>query len=585
MRQSTIFASLVCLALSIRSLAQQGERQGIYQNNSLQFTERELGKYLNAEMIKSILTPGDFVEWKIKLRAGEIVIGEADSDAFDPAMEILDEKGAVVFKNDDRYPGDQRPLAFWRSDKEGEYRLHVRSFQNKAGGQVFTRFQTYESLDLSAGGMVEGVFDATKPFMVKVPMQVGQVKDMLAEKRGEANYLTFNFGPVITPVGLPERSPSLAEPMNPAIRALIAPVAGDYYILALPYGYVGGSGRVRIGTREFVPAKLAASSTGLSATAPTGAPALWELNVKQGDLLEAAVSDLNLTSAFRVFEAPDFTKFDVSKPETNPFYPLVRSAPQGPGPALVVLPGRARDGRVMVFQALRDATLWIASDGAGAAGKQFALTVKPAASALMEGKKNAGKLKIGKFDYWSFDANAGDVMSFASSAHGFSPIVVVRDPDLVEIRRSELSLDGGSDDWRMVFQKPGRYLVQLSCLGDGGGGDYSVSRTAYHAKEFGKGAPAQSELPPGEVQIWKFTAKPDQPLYMHWKTQGHYSISIIDDKGNPSDFQRTDIDDANAYGIIKVNNPTTYIIVLTGGEKSAKYSVELSDLPGYKKGG
>lgn len=570
-------------ALEVPSV-QQGGVQGIYQSNAIQSIERSLYSYLNAELIKSILTPGESVEWKLDLKAGQIVIAEADSGSFDPALEILDSKGVSVAKNDDRYPGDQRPLLFWRCHADGAYLLHVRSYKNNAGGQVYTRFQIFESLDVPGGGMVEGVFDATKPFFVRVPMTAGQVKDMVAEKRGEGNYLTFNFSTVVFPNGIPEWAPSVSETVSPAIHGIVAPVAGDYYVLTTPYGYVGGAGRVRIGTREFVPAKLTAVGASSSGTAKSGVPALWELAVKTGDLLEVFVSDLNLNSILKISEAPNFSKYDVSKAETNPFFPPLRNQPPDLGPAFDMLPGRARDSRVAVFRARRDATLWLATDGVAPTQRPFTLSVKPAAAALVEGKPNAGKLKVAKFDYWAFEANAGDVMSFSCRPTGFSPVVVVRDPDLGEIRHADLPLDISSDEWRLVFQKPGRYLIQLSCIGDGGGGDYSLTSTTYHAKEITKETPAQSEISPGEVQIWKFSVKPESPLYMHWKSQGNYSIAVFDDKGRPNDFQRTKIDDSNYFGIIKVNEPTTFLIVLTGAEAKGNYKIELSDLPGYKGG-
>ncbi|MBX7134428.1 MAG: hypothetical protein K1X67_17290 [Fimbriimonadaceae bacterium] len=555
---------------------QQGEMQGTYQGGSVQAVDRALGQYLNGEELKAILTPGDMCQWKLTLKAGQVVVGEARSEAVDPAIEIVDDQKKVMAQNDDRYPGDQRPLVFWRCTKDGEYGFDVRSFQNKAGGQVFARFNIYDSVDLAPGGMVEGVVAADRPFLVRIPMQAGQVKDLVAEKRGEGNTINFNFGTVINPLGLPERPPSLAAPIFPAIRALIAPLAGDYYLLAVPYGYREGQGRVRVGTRDFVPKPLD-SGTAQSAM---NVPALFELNVKKGDLIEATTPELSLESVFRVTEAPDFSKYtlDPKKPELNPFIPLTRNQPPMEGPALEMMPGRARDGRVLVFFARRDAKLWLATDGVGPAGKPFTVRVRPAAAAFGVDKPNTAKLRIANTDYWAFDGKAGDVMTLGSSASGFSDVVVVRDPDLVELRSAVAPLDQTSASWRMIVQKPGRYLVQVSALGDGGGGDYSLSRKVLPAKEFGVGTPAKGTIGPDEVQIWKFTATPQTPLFVRWRSsKWTYDVAIYDDKGNPASFQRENLDESHQLGILRVSEPRTFVIVLTGREQ-ADYSIELSKI-------
>jgi hypothetical protein len=138
-----------------------------------------------------------------------------------------------------------------------------------------------------------------------------------------------------------------------------------------------------------------------------------------------------------------------------------------------------------------------------------------------------------------------------------------------------MELDQTSDTWRMIVQKPGRYLVQVSCLGDGGGGEYSLSRKVLHAKEFGVNVPAKGEIGNGEIQIWKFSATPGNPLFVKWNsTNWSYDVAVYDDKGQPSGFQREKLDDQHQLGILSVSQPRTFIIVLTGTAK-ATYSIEL----------
>jgi hypothetical protein len=193
---------------------------------------------------------------------------------------------------------------------------------------------------------------------------------------------------------------------------------------------------------------------------------------------------------------------------------------------------------------------------------------------------NAGKLRIASTDYWAFDAKAGDVMTFNSSTSGFAQTLIVRDPDLNEVRNVDAGLDQVSDSWRMIVQKPGRYLVAVSCVGNGGGGDYSLSRKVLSAKDFGRSTPAKGEIAEGEIQIWKFTAKAKDPMLVRWtSTNWGYGVAIYDEKGQATDFQRQPIDKNNWLGILAPTEPLTFIIVLTGGKDKASYSIELGEIP------
>ena len=99
-------------------------------------------------------------------------------------------------------------------------------------------------------------------------------------------------------------------------------------------------------------------------------PASFEIAVKPATF-EASTLELNPDSKFKMSEAPDLEGFaiDPKKPELNPFYPRLKHASRREGPALDFLPERARDNRIAVFRAKRSAKLWIATDGAGRAGK------------------------------------------------------------------------------------------------------------------------------------------------------------------------------------------------------------------------
>jgi len=572
--------ALTC-GLSALALGQQGRMGGLSSEDSVRTLENALSRYLYGDEIKNILSPGEFSEWTLKLTAGQVVIAEARSDAFDPALEIVDSdnKDKVLASNDDRYPGDQRPLLLWRCERNGTYAIHARCFHDKSGGQFFLRFKTYDSVDLSSGQMVEKDVDSRTEFLLRVPMKAGQMKTFISDADGPHKYMGFRTEAVISPSGLPDID--LTRQISPVTGSFMAPADGDYYVIAVPFGN-GGIGKVHAGSRDIVAKGLVKQGSAYSAEAPTNTATLWELPVKAGEFLEVSMPQLDLNPRFVLAEVPDITKFNVSKAETNPFYPLPKGkAPVNNGPAFDIFPGRARDGRIVVFYARRNTKLWLATDGRGRPNSQFTLNVREAAADYAVEKTNAGQLRVGSYDYWSFEAQAGDVMTLNTAAEGFSEQIIVRDPDLNEIRHTTAGPDQTSDGWKMIVQRPGRYLVAVSCMGDGGAGQYSLTRKVLHAKEFGKGSPAQAEISDGQIQVWKFTAMPKTPLLIRWRTNGSYDVAIYDEKGVRTDFERQMVDDHNMFGILKVAKPQTFVIVLTGSPGRANYSIELNDLPGY----
>ena len=151
------------------------------QDDSAAGIDQAVNSYLGMSENKSIISPGDFTEYPLQLKQGQVVIADARSDAFDPALELVDEKGAVAAKNDDRYPGDQRPLLLWRAPADGTYLLRVKSYQNKSGGQAFMRFQIYDSMELATGRMAETWVESSRRILFRVPMKKGQANQTVTE--------------------------------------------------------------------------------------------------------------------------------------------------------------------------------------------------------------------------------------------------------------------------------------------------------------------------------------------------------------------------------------------------------------------
>jgi hypothetical protein len=567
----------------------------------------------------SILTPGEFVEWKLDLKAGEMLVAEATSTAFDPAMEVIDDKEKVLQANDDRYPGDQRPLIFFRVPADGAYRLRVRCYHDKSGGQASVRFRSYPCLD--ADGPLHDVKVREASTFAHLHMKAGEIRELVWEPGKSNPGLTFVVREVFSSFGLP--SPQLLGAMAPAMGSghqylFMAPVDGDDYAL-IGHGGVaddtlsagagaGGFGVARsgkgmtnqpirpqeeatgplrdlsIGSRTVEAKRLDLADGRATTDGAMNEPNLYELKLKAGTFLQLSAPELKSGCAFEEMARPDVSKFDVTKPEVNPFDPNMKV--EQPSVDISPLPLRSRDGRVSGIVVRGDTTLWLGVRGGGPAGKKFALTVSPGATPLAEDKATSAELKIDHTEYWSFDPKAGDVMTMEARSKAFVESLRLYDPELGQI--ADYTVEPGDEPeavsrWNFVVQRPGRYLVSIGCLGEGGSGSYSLHRVTVPAKEFGPGRVASGSLSNGQVQCWKFTMEPTgkaAPLLVHWRGEGDLETEVYYDNGGRADISRTGVSPSEDYSIIAPTSlKRTYVIVFRGnGAKAAKYEVSLAPL-------
>jgi len=139
----------------------------------------------------AILTPGDRVEFKLTVKAGETLMASATSDAFDPALSVEDSKGVVLIKNDDRSDGDQSPFIVYRFAAEGAYTLKVLSYHSVSGGKFQLKMRRFLAFDVSPGKAThESVHLVDNEAQNRVVMRLGAKKGRIYDLRS-----VEDFGP------------------------------------------------------------------------------------------------------------------------------------------------------------------------------------------------------------------------------------------------------------------------------------------------------------------------------------------------------------------------------------------------------
>lgn len=573
-------------------MTQGGQGQQQY-DRSAQELERKIQRYLSGNEIKNIVTPGEYSEWPLTLKAGQVVIAEARSDAFDPALEVVDGKGEgrhkVLATNDDRYPGDQRPLLLWRCAKDGEYSLRARGFQGKAGGQVFVRMKVFETLDLVEGKTTEGAFEQGEPFLLRATLKRGSLVEVRSEPGDWPAYTTYNPEMTISPLGLPDAG--LASPfVGPIGSPIVAPLDGDYYVLCRHYA--GQRTKVRASLTDLTPKLLERTNGSANVPSTAGRPTTVALKVKKGEVLQVRGPELGLGGRISVAEEPDLGTVDPKKPELNPFFPkIVESSgrnrtPQEPAEALAMIPSRARDPREVKFAVLRDAVLWVTASRATERPQEASLAISPADAEYKSDADLLGRLGVGNVDYWSFEAKTGDVISLSARFEGFAPILELRDPNLEMPMRVEFAPDQASYEWNYVVMRPGKHLLSVSSVGGGGGGTYGLARKVLPAREFSMEQPAKGNFSLGVTEVWRCTFKANEAVLLRvWGLGRGVHLSVYNESGVATSLGLIEVDSQNRYAILKPGSATTLIFVFSKATSPTDYRVDVSSLAGGKPGG
>jgi hypothetical protein len=539
-----------------------------------------VAQYLAGTEIESILTPGQANEWTFDLRADEILVAEARSDSFDPALEIVGSAGTVMASNDDRYLGDQRPIVLWRAPVDTKVTLKARSFLDRAGGRFWLRTARHETLTVGREEQKPVVNFYERPRVLRFALKAGEIVQALIAAADSPTSAPMSHRCVIGPLGLPV--PNVLDAIQEALAgAFVAPIDGDYYVYHPDPVY---GGQVRVGYKVLDDRTIERKSGSASLAVLDGEPALWNLALEGGEMVDLRADGLQAGSGLAVMVRPEPFAYDPKDPGTNPFAPA-RPKEAGSVPSIRVFDPRPRDGRRSVVATMKPCVIWVASPGRRWNRQAYSLEVSRADQPWPDGTPSKGRLPVGDSEFLSFDTEVGDVLTFRASMNGFAEHLTLFDRDLPGVWTSENQPGRASVYWNLVVRKPGRYTLHLTSIGGGGGGEFVLERHKFAPKEFKKGQPAIGDLADGKAHVWKFTARPGEPLLAHWKaTVWNLDVAIYTKDGQPFGWPTTIVDDQNEYGILKVEKPTEIMIVILPSGSKSKYSISLLDLPGRVPG-
>ncbi|RYG43555.1 hypothetical protein EON79_16750, partial [bacterium] len=417
----------------------------------------------------AILTPGDRVEFKFDLKKGETLMASATSDAFDPALSVVDPKGKEIAKNDDREDGDQSPFVIARAPEAGTYILKVLSFRSVSGGKFAAKFRTFLANDATLSPQSYGPIPADTEgdgrAILRLTAKKGEIYDLRSVTSTKPYSFELPLVQIIGPTGVPAQDYDTIPTLDNS-PVFAAKADGDYYI------EYRSQNTTTFRTDYHKVATLAAKPTD---------NVTFDLEPRELKIVETpVVPDLIVRSKL--------TGAGLQQRMSVPEGPAPRFAPQGDGAygtnrmwSWFLLNRDEQDEIVRVFHTKGVARLAVrsTSDKPQKATLNNGESLKPWA----DGQVINERLNIGDVRLYLLKSTKSELMKvFAASPQFQTRLEIFRLNGQLANTLMDRQRHVSTDD--LYFPEADTFIVRLICDGYGGSGDYTMRRTTLVAKPY-----------------------------------------------------------------------------------------------------
>ncbi|AIE84056.1 PPC domain-containing protein [Fimbriimonas ginsengisoli] len=503
-----------------------------------------------------ILTPGDRGEWPIQAKEGETIIVSADSEVFDPALEVVDAAGKVLAQNDDVRPGQQNPLLVYRFAAAGTYKVLVKGYKSAAGGQyrfMIRRFaakdatigeRTAHSTSKSGNGWLRYKFDAGKTIVVAARGATFRPELELIGPTGEP----------VAPVK------EFENPGQSRWLAYRAAASGDYY-LRVQSNQSGQSFAITA-----VAAHEGITSVGgptIEHTLEPGGFDIWKFKAKAGDIVRAEAKSRSAPVIAQLSQSPKSDEIADPQPATAPFLGLT---------------GDGKDRETVNVLVLKTGEYQISVYHPSGNPSHYSLAVSSGAKPLDAMEVNSS-LALGRADFWIFEGQKGQIVRLEALSTQFDTFLELDDFNGSSLAQND---DGAGDrNAGLTLQLPssGLFLVQVSSRGGGGSGSYTLKRSTAEVHPLLENVRGDGTLGSGGVDFWSFSGRAGQTIVLSARSpQFDTVLHLIGPDGSEVAANDDSGDGTDSLITIRLPLSGTYTVRLTGNDGGGQYSIRWIDL-------
>lgn len=511
-----------------------GNRQNDDPDINIPFRPETVGR--GWDRATAILTPGDRVEYKLEMKAGGVVMAAVGSDAFDPALAIVDESGTELLKVDDREEGDQSPFLIFKAPKDGKYTLKVLSYRSAAGGKFDIYSRQFNPTDLK----------------VDTPARVGDTRFSYVRIQAvKSKYydVRSNYGEpmIIGPTGVITRD---YERVHTDVGSIFqAKADGDYYLIWSSSGMndvlVKSVGSDAIGHKESKSAKVSA-----------GAFYVFEMQVDQDSVVQ---SDIEGVEGIKVTAPRGDREVHVGDdPGTGASRQFSWYRTNIANDFETVRIFRAKGlARIVLRAGDKETTAKISNTNEFPEWK--------------DGDTIRHNLKIGEAKFFVLNSNPSELMSVLAKSENFLAKLDIlgKDGQLLNTLSDRKTLIAADN---LYFAAADKFYVRLSCEGYGGSGAFMMTREVYKPTPIKIAERKDIEIETNRIALVSVEMVANKTFQVIVPEDFGGGIVILSDKGDIIGSQALNADGSTIY-FVKPGEAGRYRIWLRG--KVGKTSVRV----------
>ncbi len=427
------------------------------------------------------LTPGQLDRWVFEGEKGETVTAHVTSTEFDPVLELAragekdDDK--VLLEVDD--PGNEGRFSF-RLPEKGRYKIRVHAFKYQGGGNYTLEVRRFQAGPLVVGKPLVGTFDRAGKAYHSFPGVKDQILIPHAKGAAAGSWALLD---------------SKGRERKGWAETVRIEDAGENSLIVS--GQPGA--RYELVVREARRQDLAEGKDPAGALQP-GEMDVLSFQGKPGEFRVLEVEKKGDVLA-RLVYAPQETKSEQ------------RIARPGDRPEIEFLPVASRGGRLRYAVVLgREGRYQLQLLAATTAS--YNLTVRDPSVPVARGKDVDGILPVGGAAFYSFRAVPGQILRAGLASEKFVPVLRLYDAHGSLVAGSSDAADGPEARLTHTVVSEGVYRLQVSSLGDGGGGEFRLGLTETKPKVLQVGGRGPGTVRPGETEFWAFDGKEGQTVFL-----------------------------------------------------------------------
>jgi hypothetical protein len=433
-----------------------------------------------AGQYNKFLTPGQLDRWVFDGEKGETIIAHVVSREFDPILELAKtgvKDDEVLLEVDD--PGNESRFAIRLPDK-GPYKIRIHAYKYQGGGNYALNVQRFRAKPLTVGKPVLGAFNRAGKSFFYFPSGKDQI--LIPELKGASAETWTMLDWKGRPLGSWAGSVHIEEP-------------GEGYLI------VSGQPDYRYDVllREARRRDLAEGKDVAGSLKP-GEMDVWSFAGKPGDFRLLDLAKKGEVHA-RMIYAP------VEKESEK------RIRQPGERPEIANLPVASRGGH-MRFAALLGRTGRYQLQLLAETPVSYQLTARDPSTPLAWDAKVEGALPVGSAAFYSFKAGPGQLFQADLASPRFVPLLRLYDKSGNLVGSSGNDGDALEGKITHMVVGEGLYRLQVSSLGDGGGGDFRLSLKETKLKELAVGGRGQGTVQPGALNFWSFLGQEGQTVFL-----------------------------------------------------------------------